>query len=212
MVAPSRKKWSAQRSLGLIWRQGNNGMSVTSSQNKTSRSRQSTQVGLPARRAAIKALKYILKDKQPLDVALDRAAMSALNGRDRALARTIVTTSLRRKGQIDDALDRFIDKPLDPKRAGIAYESMLAGAAQILFMRVPAHAAIDLSVRTLTHDMSGGRKLVGFLNGVLRNVDRAAVEIVEGQDEARLNTPGWLYESWTKSYGSAGARAIALAK
>ncbi len=168
-------------------------------------------MGLPARRAAIKALKFVLKDKQPLEGALERAAMSALNAKDRALARTITTTTLRRKGQLDNALSQFIDKPIAPKGTGLAYEALLAGAAQMLFMRVPVHAAIDLSARVLAHDPSGGRKLVGFLNGVLRNLDRGGDAVLAGQDEARLNTPGWLYESWTKAYGGEGAKKIALA-
>jgi 16S rRNA (cytosine967-C5)-methyltransferase len=176
-----------------------------------SEKRQSTQVGLPARRVAIKALHRILTNKVPLDPALDSAAMNALNARDRALARAIVSVSLRRKGQIDAVLDGFIEKPLIGKKPGLAYEAMLAGAAQILFMRVPAHAAIDLAARTLAHDLSGGRKLVGFLNAVLRNVERYGEKIVAEQDAARLNTPGWLFESWTKAYGSAGARRIAEA-
>ncbi|MGI9371340.1 MAG: RsmB/NOP family class I SAM-dependent RNA methyltransferase [Hyphomicrobiales bacterium] len=173
--------------------------------------RSASQVGLPARRAAIKALKNILKDKQPLEGALERASLSALHAKDRALARSIVTTALRRKGQLDDALNTFIEKPLGPKGTGLTYEALLAGAAQILFMRVPAHAAIDLSARVLAYDPSGGRKFVGFLNAVLRNLDREGDAALAGQDEARLNTPGWLYESWTKAYGGDGARAIALA-
>ena len=194
----------AQRPLGLK-------PTESSPVTKTSDSHRSAQVGLPARRAAIKALHRILSDKTPLDPALDSAAMSALNARDRALARAIVSTSLRRKGQLDAILDEFIAKPLNRKRTGLAYEAMLAGAAQIIFMRVPAHAAIDLAARTLSHDLTGGRKLVGFLNAVLRNVERHGAEIMESQDAARLNTPGWLFESWTKAYGSEGAKLIAEA-
>ena len=66
------------------------------------------QVGLPARRAAASLLDAVLQKKQPLDDVLGRAQdggyMFDLPARDRALARAIVGTSLRRKGQIDAVL------------------------------------------------------------------------------------------------------------
>ena len=63
------------------------------------------QVGLPARRAAADLLNAVLQKKQPLDEVLGRARdggyLFDLPVRDRALARAIVGTSLRHKGQID---------------------------------------------------------------------------------------------------------------
>ena len=60
------------------------------------------QVGLPARRAAVRLLDAVLQKKQPLDDVLGRAQdggyMFDLPVRDRALARAIVGTSLRRRG------------------------------------------------------------------------------------------------------------------
>ena len=63
------------------------------------------QVGLPARRAAAELLSAVLQKRQALDDllgrSLEKGAMFNLTGRDRALTRAIVATSLRRKGQLD---------------------------------------------------------------------------------------------------------------
>ncbi len=137
--------------------------------------------------------------------------MTGLTQKDRAFARSLVSTTLRRKTQIDALISRFSDKPLNRKKTGSCYEAILAGAAQILFMRVPAHAAIDLAVRVVSSDRRGGRKLGGFVNALLRRVSLEGPKLIAAQDAARLSAPGWLYESWTKAYGGPGARAIAEA-
>ncbi len=173
------------------------------------------QAGLAARLSAINILNQVLSGPRSLDAVLSACAksdlMSGLTQQDRALARAIVATALRRKGQIDDLIDKFTSTPLNRKKSGIVYEALLIGAAQLLFLRVPPHAAIDLSVRAVSADKRGGSKLCGFVNALLRTIEREGQAVVDGHDSARLNTPGWLYESWTKAYGGPGARAIAKA-
>ena len=66
--------------------------------------------------------------------------------RDRGLARAIASTALRHKGQLDAVLDSYLDKKL-PKRSGPLREILLSAACQLLFLNIPAHAAIDLAVR-----------------------------------------------------------------
>ncbi len=150
-----------------------------------------------------------------MDATLTQSAesglMTGLTQKDRAFARSLVSTTLRRKTQIDQLIKHFSDQPLNRKKTGSCYETILAGAAQILFMRVPAHAAIDLAVRVVSSDRRGGRKLGGFVNALLRRVSVEGRELIAAQDAARLSAPGWLYESWTKAYGGPGARAIAEA-
>ncbi len=71
---------------------------------------------LGARDAAVRLLRGVTVERRSLDGLLesDRAFL-ALDPRDRALARALVGTALRRAGQIADALGRLITKPL-PKR------------------------------------------------------------------------------------------------
>ncbi|MGK2922791.1 MAG: 16S rRNA (cytosine(967)-C(5))-methyltransferase RsmB [Methyloceanibacter sp.] len=169
------------------------------------------QVGLPARRAAANLLNAVLQKKQPLDDVLGRAQdggyMFDLPARDRALARAIVGTSLRRRGQIDAVLNNFLERGL-PAKAGTLYPILLSGAAQLLLMNVPPHAAIDLAVRLAQWDPRAKRydKLV---NAVLRRVADKGEGIAAGLDPARANTPDWLWDRWVRAWGEARAHQIA---
>jgi 16S rRNA (cytosine967-C5)-methyltransferase len=169
------------------------------------------QVGLPARRAAASLLDAVLQKKQPLDEVLGRSLdggyMFDLPVRDRALARAIVGTSLRRRGQIDYVLNTFLERGL-PAKAGTLYPILLSGAAQLLFLSVAPHAAIDLAVRLAQWDPRAKRydKLV---NAVLRRVAEKGAAIAAGLDAARINTPDWLWSRWVAAWGEERARAIA---
>ena len=136
--------------------------------------------------------------------------MFDLPPRDRALARAIVGTSLRRKGQIDRVLETFLDRGL-PARAGTLYPILLSGAAQILFMSVPPHAAIDLAVRLAQWDPRAKRydKLV---NAVLRRVSEKGAGVAEALNAGRVNTPDWLWNRWVRAWGEDRAQAIADAQ
>ncbi len=167
--------------------------------------------GLAARRAAVSVLEQVLGRKRTLTAALEarNAQLAALGSRDRALAGHLARTVLRRLGQIDDALSRFLTRPL-PKGAERVRTVLRVGIAQILFMRVPAHAAVDLSVRLVREDRATAR-LSGLVNAVLRNVLRNASDILAGQDPFLLNIPRWLRRSWTEAWGEEAARAMAEA-
>lgn len=186
---------------------------TTTPRNKTLSPTRDHQVGLPARRAAADLLDAVLQKQQALDDVLGRVrngAMFDLPVRDRALARAIVGSSLRRKGQIDRVLQTFLDRGL-PAKAGTLYPILLSGAAQILFMNVPPHAAIDLAVRLAQWDPRAKRydKLV---NAVLRRVSEKGAAIADALDPARVNTPDWLWERWVRTWGEDRTGAIAEAQ
>ena len=171
------------------------------------------QVGLPARKAAVRLLSAVLRDRRPFDEVFAGDTQSGLlksfTARDRALVHLIIATTLRRKGQLEDALSRFLQKPL-PKRSGNAQEVLLTGAAQLMFLQTPPHAAIDLALRTADLDRRArGYKKV--INAVLRRVSENAANILEGQDAEALNTPEWLWRRWSDTYGEDTTRAIARA-
>lgn len=135
--------------------------------------------------------------------------MVAMAERDRGLARAIVSTALRHKGQLDAVLDAFIDKKL-PKRSGFLREILLGAACQLLFLNIPAHAAIDLAVRQCKGDRNA-RHFDRLANAVLRRVAREGPALLKAQDGPRLNTPSWLWQRWVKSYGEEKAQRIARA-
>ena len=66
---------------------------------------------------------------------------SALEPRDRALARLIAATVLRRLGELEAVLNSYLEKPL-PKQKGALWPILLSGAAQLLFLETPPHAAV----------------------------------------------------------------------
>jgi 16S rRNA (cytosine967-C5)-methyltransferase len=151
----------------------------------------------------------VLRRRRPLDDAIeDHPAMSDLSVRDRAFARLLVATVLRRLGQIDALVGQCLNTPLAP-RASIIHDILRLGIAQLLFLRTPPHAAVATSV-DLAH-VRGFLSHKGLVNAVLRRLSVEGADHVERQDAARLNTPDWLWRSWSRSYGDEQARAIAVA-
>jgi 16S rRNA (cytosine967-C5)-methyltransferase len=162
-----------------------------------------------ARGCALALLEAVLGRKIPLDQALaENKPLAALEPRDRAFARLLAATVLRRLGQIDAVLAQLMAKPL-PERAGMVRDIMRLGAAQALFLETPPHAAVATAVE-LTEAV-GHPALKGLVNAVLRRLSREGKDILARQDAAHLNTPPWLWASWTKTYGEDIERQIALA-
>ena len=162
-----------------------------------------------ARHAALDLLAAVLRRRRPLDDAIDDSpTMHHLPGRDRAFARLLVATTLRRLGQIDALIAPCLSTPLAP-RAALVQDILRLGAAQLFFLRTPPHAAVATSV-DLAHSR-GFLSHKGLVNAVLRRLSVEGAERVETQDAARLNTPTWLWRSWSCSYGEETARAIATA-
>lgn len=167
--------------------------------------------GVAARLAASAALHAVLAERRAVESVLDDPAgpFEALEPRERALARAILGTALRRNGQITDALARFLEKPL-PRKSGRLAAILAVAAAQILFMDVADHAAVSIAVE-IAGDDHDARHFKGLANAVLRRLTEARESILAAQDAPSLNTPAWLLKSWTKAYGAATARAIATA-
>ena len=169
--------------------------------------------GLAARRLAADILDAVLRRRHPLDDELDsaatRAALAGLPERDRALTRALVATVLRRLGSLRHLLGLFLDHGA-PKEAPRVETALLLGAAQILLLDVPDHAAVDLAVRLTQADRHAAR-YAGLVNAVLRRLAREGAERLAGLDAAVLDTPEWLMARWIATYGEATARAIAAA-
>src|SRR4051794_33572264 len=169
--------------------------------------------GLAARRIAADILDNVLRRHRPLDGELDGAeqhpGLVALADRDRALVRKLVATVLRRIGTLRHLLGKFLDSGL-PKDAPRVETALLIGAAQILFLDVPDHAAVDLSVRLVQADRRAA-KYPGLINAVLRRVTREGPELLKTLDVVPLGTPPLLFAGWSGTYGEETARAIAIA-
>ncbi len=169
--------------------------------------------GLAARQLASRLLKAVLHDREPFDDAfagaIAKPAFASLAFRDRAFARAIAATALRRLGQIEDMLGRFLERPL-PAGAFEARFILIAGAAQLAFMDVAPHAAIGLAVEQAKRTRGGGH-FAGLLNAVLRRVSGQKASILASQDPGKLNAPEWLWRRWVHRYGAETAAKIAAA-
>jgi 16S rRNA (cytosine967-C5)-methyltransferase len=162
-----------------------------------------------ARAAAHEALGETLRRRRPLEPALDAAiAARALMERDAGFARAIANEAMRRFGQLEDIVRRFVPRAPPPHRAGPTLEILYAGACELLFLDVPAHAAVDGANRLAADDA----KAVHFkplINAALRRIAREGHALVNEQDGERLNTPDWMWTRWCETYGEENARAIA---
>ena len=154
----------------------------------------------PARRIAANMLAAILRGKT-LDEARDRLA--DLSPSDRNLADAMVQTALRHFGTLEQLLKSYVKKL--PPRASPARALLFIGAAQLLHMNVPAHAAIDETVAATGRREQPYR---GLINAVLRNIARAQEAETLPRFEVSENLPAWLRENWLAAYGAENLAAI----
>jgi 16S rRNA (cytosine967-C5)-methyltransferase len=169
--------------------------------------------GLAARRIAADILDGVLHKHRTLDDQLDGAGahpgLKTLSDRDRALMRRLVATILRRLGTLGHVLSRLLDRGI-PTDAPRAQSALLIGAAQILWMEVPDHAAVDLSVRLVQSDRRAA-KYAGLVNAVLRRCAREGQPLIDEVKAQTLDVPPWLLNRWIAHYGESVAREIATA-
>lgn len=152
----------------------------------------------PTREAAFALISAVFDRHVPLDAAL--GDLRAAEPRDRAAGHRIAAAVLRRSGSLDTVIDAHLAKaPPAPVR-----HVLRIGAAQLLLLDAPAHAAVSTAVG-LAH-ARGLSKFAGLANAVLRKVAAEGPAALDGLDSPRLDTPAWLWASW-----GATARAIATA-
>ncbi len=152
----------------------------------------------PTREGAFDLLDAVLLRRRGLEDALD--SLPSIELRDRAASHRLAAAVLRRSGSLDAVMRPFLRRaPPDPVR-----QVLRIGAAQLLLLGTPAHAAVATAVALARH--SGLAPFTGLVNAVLRRVAGSGGEALQALDTPRLDTPDWLWASW-----GADARAIAAA-
>jgi 16S rRNA (cytosine967-C5)-methyltransferase len=165
--------------------------------------------GFQVRAAAAKILAAVVDRKLSLDGALDNEhgnpAYKALNEGDRALVRAILNATLRHLPRIDAAISRLLESPL-PEGARALHHVLAIAAAQILYLDVPDHAAVDLAVEQSNQDPRN-RRFAKLVNAVLRRLGREKDQIL-----AEIATipvmPEWFLQRLEKAYGKERAQSI----
>ena len=153
------------------------------------------------RRIAAGMLAQVTRGKT-LDEVRDR--LGALDAQERNLADAIVQTSLRHYGEIKIHLAAHMKRAL-PLRPHIAHALLVTGAAQLLYMNVPPHAAIDETVAATGRREQPFR---GLINAVLRKIAAALEDGSLAATQAADNLPDWMRARFQAAYGADGLAAI----
>lgn len=167
--------------------------------------------GFESRKAALTLLTGVLGKKTPLDYLMDEdegGLLEALERRDRAFVHALVATTLRHLGSIDFAIDAAMDRPLREK-AMRARNILRLAVAQIYFLKVPDHAAVDIAVRQADVHRSS-KPFKNLVNAVLRRILREGDELKDAA-LARGNTPPQFFRQWKNAWGKRAADKIAAA-
>ena len=158
----------------------------------------------PARSLAFDILQLVESGGYAGDLLHSRAA--SLDPRDAALTHQLVFGILRYRAQLDFLIAQYSGRTarLDPE----VRTALRLGIYQIRHLdRIPPRAAVSDSVTLVRRARK--TSAAGFVNVVLRKVDRAPVPWPDRATE--LSCPEWLLARWEQSYGAEAARAIALA-
>jgi 16S rRNA (cytosine967-C5)-methyltransferase len=165
-----------------------------------------------ARELARRVLERIERDKAWATPALDgELARASLDDRDRRLASELVYGVLRHRTRIDRALAAHADLKKTPPRVVIA---LRVAAYQLMFLdRVPPYAIVDDAVEAARE--SGGPKLGGFANAVLRKIvsskEPAFPTDLRERIAVEFSLPAWIVEELAVATDELAIRAAAFA-
>lgn len=134
---------------------------------------------------------------------LDQADLDA---RDRRFAAALIYETISRTMSIDYLLARLSSRPLDRLDPWVL-TVLRMGVWQLVWSRsVPAPAAIDTSVRLVTS--RAGRGSGGYVNAVLRRLEREKPELPANDLALEVSLPPELFGCLRKWFGQDEARRI----
>ncbi|WP_240231220.1 RsmB/NOP family class I SAM-dependent RNA methyltransferase [Devosia lacusdianchii] len=150
--------------------------------------------GLKLRLVAAQRLKSVLAG----DNFSPLTASDLADGRDRALANRLITTALRRQGQLNFIIHALLDKGM-PGKSGTFEAVLRLSLAQLVFLPdLGAHSALFLAVEATKRDPKA-RHLSGLMNAVLRNAQANSAKFSMLSDD--LLIPDTFGDTWLEAYG-----------
>lgn len=146
------------------------------------------------RLAAAHALTAVLQGKASLASSLP-SVLQQVADNDRALVRELAMGTARWQPRLEILAAQFLDKPL--RRADLDIQALLLiGLYQLLYTRIPPHAAISETVDCAVALKKNWAK--GLLNAVLRRAQCEAVELLPQLEKDPVVVtahPRWLQKS-----------------
>lgn len=103
--------------------------------------------------------------------------------RDKAMAANLVYAVLRHRLRLDHLLKAFVSRPMDKLDLPVL-SALRMGAADLIVLESPAHAAVDSAVDAAK--ACGAARAAGMVNGVLRSLSRGMPQAAE---LPRINDP-----------------------
>ena len=153
---------------------------------------------------SLELLNIILKRNEPFEQIISSSdKFNKLEIKNKKFCRLIITIVLRKLGQIDFVIDKFIKKGSIKKE--VFKNIIRIGIAEILFIRSAKYAAINEAVELTKLKVS--RSLSKLTNAVLRNIDRDSKGLILQMTDDQ-NYPHWLIEEWKKSWGESQTKEI----
>ena len=146
------------------------------------------------RLAAAKALAAVLSGKASLNSSLP-TQLEKVEDRDRGFTQDLAFGTARWQPRLSALAEKLLQKPFKAADADVE-ALLLVGLYQLLYTRVPAHAAIGETVGCADKLKKPWAK--GLLNAVLRNAQRESETIfaeLERDPVVRTAHPRWLQKS-----------------
>ena len=152
---------------------------------------------LSTRAMAAKVILQVLDEGKSLSTLIPEA-QSSVKVQDLPLLQEICFGVCRVLPRLEQIIKRLVDKPLKGKTR-IVHCLLLVGLYQLLYMRVPAHAAVDEVVNATKSLKSDSFR--GLVNGVLRRFLREQDDILAIVDKHwQTLHPDWFVNKLKKSY------------
>ncbi|AGH80081.1 sun protein [Psychromonas sp. CNPT3] len=161
------------------------------------------------RALAAQVLNLVVEQGQSLSQALP-VLQKDLTPKDKALLQVLCYGVLRTLPRLDFFCRSLMQKPLKGKQR-VFHFLILVGIYQLLYTRIPSHAAVGETVNGAK--ALNKQALKGMVNGVLRNFLReqeALIEKADQQDTLLYCHPGWLVKRLQSAYGKEKAASIML--
>ena len=158
------------------------------------------------RRKAYEVLREITENGAYANIALKRASRDVPES-DTARLYALVYNALEHRSYVEYLLGHYCRKPQKSVRV-----LLLLGTSELLFLSTPPHAVISETVELCKQ--IGKKELSGFVNAVLRRIDRERDSLPPLPDDPceRMSVlygyPRFILEEWIASYGAENTQSI----